>query len=134
MTTVIDDQVSVDDGITYKFRSPGVSEHAGYFTIIGVPDPIAFMLNSKEMKNFQWVTGLMTSWSRQIEDGAPIERIIADTKETFQPGGDYIIPDGTGRKVHSVVHHLGLILERHMIEVKKIYAQKLEEKTDAGNQ
>jgi len=127
LTEIIDDNVSVDDGITYKFRSPGVSDHAGYFTVIGVPDPIAFMLNSKEMESFQWITGLMTSWSRQLEDGAPISRIIADMKETFQPGGDYIIPDGSGRKVHSVVHHLGLILERHMIEVKKIYAQKLQE-------
>jgi len=127
VTEIIDDNVSVDDGITYKFRSPGVSEHAGYFTIIGVPEPVYFMLNSKEMKSFQWITGLMTSWSRQIAAGVPIDHLIDDMKDTFQPGGDYIIPDGTNRHVRSVVHHLGLILEKHLIEVKKVYAEKIKQ-------
>lgn len=76
------------------------------------------MINSKDMSSFQWITGLMTSWSRQIEAGVPIDNLINDMKNTFQPGGDYIIPDGSGRKAHSVVHHLGLILEQHIKELK----------------
>ena len=55
----------------------------------------------------------MTSISRQLESGTPVENIIKDMKETFDPGGSYIIPDGSGREAHSVVHHLGLILEQH---------------------
>jgi len=70
------------------------------------------------MNSFQWFVALMTSYSRQIESGIKIENVINDMKETFDPGGGYIIPDGTGRQVQSVVHHLGLILELHISGVK----------------
>ena len=99
---------------TYKFRSPGISEHAAYFTIVGDDKPEAFFINSKEMQSFQWIIALMTSYSRQLQAGTPIEDIINDMKETFDPGGSYIIPDGSGREVHSVVHHMGLLLEQHV--------------------
>jgi len=101
-------------GKTYKLQSPGISDHAAYFTIAGEPDPEIFFFNSKEMESFQWIVGKMTDMSRLIEAGVPIEEIINDMKETFDPGGAYIIPDGSGRKVNSVVHHLGLILEKHI--------------------
>ncbi len=99
--------------ITYKLRAPGVSEHAIYFTIVG-DKPDALFINSKSMESFQWITALMTSYSRQIDSGASINNIINDMKETFNPDGSYIIPDGSGRKVHSLVHHLGLILDEHI--------------------
>ena len=103
-----------DDNATSKFRSPGISDHAGYFTIVGdIGKPEAFFINSKEMESFQWIIALMTSYSRQLQSGTPVAEIINDMKETFDPGGAYIIPDGSGREVHSVVHHLGLILEQH---------------------
>ena len=94
---------------TYKLRAPGISDHAIYFTIAG----IWLFINSKEMESFQWISALMTSFSRQLESGIPVENIIKDMKETFDPGGSYMIPDGSGREAHSVVHHLGLILEQH---------------------
>jgi len=115
----VDDQLlhhGVSPSTTYKFKSPGVSDHSGYFTIVGCPEPLSFFLNSKEMRSFQWVTALMTSWSRQLSAGVPVEEIIRDMKNTFHPGGSYVIPDGTGRMVNSVVHHLGLILEKHIKE------------------
>jgi len=96
---------------TYKLRAPG--DHAAYFTIAGEP-PEMFFFNSKSMEGFQWITGKMTDMSRLLEAGVSIEKVIEDMCETFQPGGDYIIPDGTGRRAHSVVHHLGLILEQHI--------------------
>jgi len=99
--------------ITYKLRAPGVSEHAIYFTIVG-DKPDALFINSKSMESFQWITALMTSYSRQIDSGTNINSIINDMKETFNPDGSYIIPDGSGRKVHSLVHHLGLILDGHV--------------------
>jgi len=98
---------------TYKLKAPQVSDHAIYFTIVGDPEPEAFFINSKEMDSFQWITALMTSYSRQLKAGAFIEEIINDMKETFDPNGSYDIPDGSGRTVRSVVHHLGLILEEH---------------------
>lgn len=106
------------NGATYKLRSPGISDHAAYFTIAGEP-PERFFFNSKEMESFQWIVGKMTDMSRMIEAGIPIEAVISDMKETFDPGGDYIIPDGSGRKVNSVVHHLGLILEQHIAAHKQ---------------
>lgn len=100
---------------TYKVKVPDdISEHSAYFIIVGEPSPKMFFFNSKEMASFQWIVGKMTDMSRLIEAGVPIENIINDMKETFDPGGSYIIPDGTGRKVNSVVHHLGLILEQHI--------------------
>ena len=104
------------ESTTYKLKAPGITEHAIYFTIAGKPDPVMFFLNSKEMESFQWIIALMTSYSRQIEARIPISGIIDDMKKTFDPGGSYIIPDGTGREVHSVVHHLGLILDQHIQE------------------
>jgi len=101
------------DGKTYKLRAPGISEHAAYFTIAGNP-PELFFLNSKEMESFQWIVALMTSYTRQLRVGIDIKTIIEDMKRTFDPGGAYIIPDGSGRQVNSLVHHLGLILEQHI--------------------
>lgn len=101
---------------TYKLKSPGISDHAGYFTIAGEGSSIELFLNSKEMGSFQWIIALMTSYSKQISYGVPIQEVVDDMKEVFDPNGSYIIPDGTGRKVNSVVHHLGLILEEHLVK------------------
>jgi len=105
------------DSVTYKLRTPGISEHAIYFTIVGSLIPEAFFINSKEMHSFQWVTALMTSYSLLLKTGTSIDVIIKDMKNTFDPNGAYIIPDGTNREAHSVVHHLGLILEQHCNKV-----------------
>ena len=102
--------------ITYKLSTPGISEHSIYFTIVGGKEPEAFFVNSKEMNSFQWVTALMTSYSRQLECGVEIQDIISDMKDTFDPNGKYIIPDGSGREAHSVIHHLGIVLEHHVNE------------------
>lgn len=99
---------------TYKLRAPGISEHALYFTVVGVPVPEAFFINSKELESFQWITALMESYSRQLKLGADVRDIIADMCRTFDPNGEYVIPDGSGRKACSVVHHLGLVLEGHV--------------------
>ena len=99
---------------TYKLRAPGITNHAIYFTIVGNDKPEAFLINSKEMISFQWITALMTSYSKQLRNGTSVNEIINDMKQTFDPRGSYIIPDGTNREVNSVVHHLGLILEQHV--------------------
>ena len=72
---------------TYKLKADGVSDHAMYFIIVGDP-PVAFFLNSKEMNSFEQM------------------------KEVFSPNGSYFIPGGI--KVNSIVHHLGLTLEKHI--------------------
>ena len=103
---------------TYKLRIPGEDEQVVYFTILGDHTPEAFFINSKSMGNFQWITALMTAYSRQLKSTGDINGIISDMKNTFDPQGKYIIPDGTGREANSIVHHLGLVLEKHMDELK----------------
>lgn len=120
----------VDDShpsATYKIKTPDhISEHAGYFTIVGEFEPESFFLNSKEMGAQQWVTALMTSYTHQMRAGVPIEDIIHAMKTSFSPDGSYFIPlvsksdpdplvrSLAGIEVHSIIHHLGLVLERHM--------------------
>lgn len=101
---------------TYKFRTL-TSDKALYFTIVGDPDPIAFFINSKEMKSFQWISALMISYTRMYLSGVSIESIIEDMKLTFDPKGKYFI-DGSGKEVNSLVHHLGLIIETHITQSK----------------
>ena len=99
---------------TYKIKLPDhISTHAVYFTIVGYP-PTSFFVNCKSMESFQWITALMTGISRQVAAGVDIEKIVIDMKETFDPGGSYFLEDGTGREVNSLVHHLGLIIERYI--------------------
>lgn len=98
--------------MTYKLKVPeDLSKHAIYFTVAG--NNKLFFINCKSMDSFQWISSLMTSWSRSIEAGVDIEDIIKDTKETFDPNGSYTIP-GTDIKVNSILHHVGLILELHI--------------------
>ena len=99
---------------TYKLKHNG-SDCAMYFTIVNDDDGhvTAMFINSKEMKEFQWITALMTSYSRQLNNGVGIDSVISDMKETFDPNGTYY-PPGLGQKVNSLVHHLGLILESHV--------------------
>jgi len=104
---------------TYKIKpSDNISKHAIYFTVVGIPEPEAFFINCKEMGSFQWISALMTSYSREIRAGVPVKKVISDMKETFDPKGTYFIEDGSGREVHSIVHHLGLLLEEHCNESK----------------
>lgn len=98
--------------ITYTIKMPeDISKHTIYFTIVG--NNKMFFINCKSMDSFQWITNLMTSWSRSIENGVELEDIITDAKETFDPNGSYIIP-GTNIHVNSILHHIGLILELHI--------------------
>jgi len=99
---------------TYKLRQ-NASEHSVYFTIVDSDNShvTAMFVNSKEMNHFQWVTALMTSYSRQLNSGVDVELIISDMKETFDPCGSYH-PPGFGQKVNSLIHHMGLILESHI--------------------
>jgi len=101
------------NNVTYKLKQL-TSDHAIYFTIVDKEECVtAMFVNSKEMDNFQWVTALMTSYSRQLNSGVSVELIVSDMKETFDPNGSYF-PPGFGQKVNSLIHHLGLILESHV--------------------
>lgn len=99
---------------TFKIKPPDdVSRHSAYFTIVGGNEPGSFFFNSKDMRSFQWITLSMTLMSRLIEKGATVDELIEILEETFQPGGDYVIP-GSNVRVNSVVHHLAICLKEHL--------------------
>jgi len=70
---------------TYKLRTPS-SPHAIYFTITRCGGVVTgLFVNSKEMGSHEWVTALMTSYVRQINQGRSVQEVITDMKETFYP-------------------------------------------------
>jgi len=109
--------------ITYKLViDPNITPYAVYFTVSSDPESgkiNGLFVNSKEMTSFQWVTALMTSYVRQLNAGIELQAVIQDMKETFAPGGSYIIPSTGGIRATSIVHHLGLVLERYSETVCK---------------
>jgi len=100
---------------TYKFRAPEISDFPFYFTIAGGTSPEGLFINSKQLNEFQWITALLESYYRQLRAGIPVEDVIHDMCHTFDPNGSYHAK-GFG-EVKSVVHHMGLILKRHVEEV-----------------
>lgn len=103
---------------TYKFKHRD-SNHAVYLTLVFEGNQVtSIFVNSKEMIAFQWITALMTSYSRQLRSGTPLSEIIADMKETFDPNGAYHLEDGSGREVNSVLHHIGLIIEDNVLNAR----------------
>lgn len=111
------EEFPAEENSTYKFKADGVSDHAIYFTIVGKPKPIWFFVNSKEMESFQWVVALMASYSTQLKLGADIRNIIEDMKESAQPNGSYMSKEFG--LVHSILNHLGLLLEKHLDNIGK---------------
>lgn len=96
---------------THKLRVQG-SDFAVYLTVCRDPvsgDVCGIFVNSKAMESFQWITALMTSYTRLLAAGVPLQDILSDMKETFDPHGDYLVPKRG--KVNSVVHHMALVIE-----------------------
>jgi hypothetical protein len=101
-------RVTKKESATYKFRTP-TGNNAYYFTIAGD----WMFLNSKELNDIKWIVPLLCSYSEHLKDGKPVSHIVSRMKESFDPSGGYIIPDGSGIEVNGMVHHLGILLERH---------------------
>ena len=124
------------NGKTYKIKPP-IIEEAVYITINdaevdGQLRPIEVFINSKHMESFQWIsctTRLLSASFRQ--DGPFPDFIIGELLETFDPKGAYFIP-GTGKKVNSIVAHIGMILEEHCKEIGLLPVKKKKEEQD-GN-
>jgi len=99
--------------ITYKLKLPDdVSIAAVYFT---VTKKHGFFINCKVMDNFMLYTALMTQFSRRLQEGGDIRNIIEDMKKSSDPKGGYMTKEG---KVNGLIHHLGLVLEKHADLVK----------------
>lgn len=106
---------------TYKLKASNLDASI-YFTIVYGDSSIdAMFVNSKEMSSFQWVTALMTAYTKLMKAGCPVEQIIKDMEETFDPNGSYLVfgkkdDDGNQVTANSIIHHLGMILKEHVNE------------------
>ena len=105
-------------GCTYKLSTP-LSEHSLYITINdrvidGQRIPFELFINSKEMKNFQWIVALTRVMSAVFRKGGEINFLIDELKSVFDPAGGSFI---RGRYVPSLVAQIGEVIEQHLIEI-----------------
>lgn len=113
----------VSESFSYEFKIDSkITESPINLTITNKDYvPNAFFINTKEIINFQWIIALMTSYSRYINLGKNrcqriklFVQIIEDMKETFDPNGRYYTEGKNSQEVNSVIHHFGLIFEKHL--------------------
>lgn len=99
-------------------------EQALYLTVNdGLVDdvlrPVEIFINSKDMRNFEWVSALTRLLSAQLQlPGAFPRFVLEELKDAHDAHGGYFVPGGGGAKVASIVAHVGLILEKHCRELK----------------
>ena len=111
-------------GKTYKI-TPAIMDEADYITVnAGLSDeelrPVAIFINSKDMRNFEWVSAMTRLISAQFQQPGPFPKfVIEEMKDSHDANGGYFLQGGGG-KVASVVAHVGLILEKHCKELKLI--------------
>jgi ribonucleoside-diphosphate reductase alpha chain len=104
--------------VVYKIK-PG--EHAYYITIsnivlnAGTPDetvrPYEIFINTKDMRDFQWIAALSRMISAVMRKGGDISFAIEELKATFDPSGGTWVD---GAYVPSTVAYIGMVIERHL--------------------
>jgi hypothetical protein len=109
---------------TYRLKTP-LSEQALYITIgditlhPGTPDevrrPFEIFINCKAMEHFQWIVALTRITSAVFRMSENVDFLINELKEVFDPRGGYW---QKGRLVPSLVAEIGMVIERHVQELK----------------
>ena len=103
-------------GTTYKIK-PATQSHALYLTINdsvgddGVVTPFEIFINSKNMEHFQWIVALTRLISAVFRKGGDVTFLIEELKSVFDPNGGYWLK---GQYYHSVVAHIGAVIEQHL--------------------
>ena len=127
-------------GSTYKIKAPA-SAQAIYITINDVilnagtiheeRRPFEIFINSKEMKNFQWIVGFTRVMSGVFRKGGDVTFLVDEMTQVFDPQGGYFIPGSQGVWVNSVVAHMGLKLKDHLTLIGMIKPQELDKHQQA---
>ena len=109
------------EGSTYKRRYPN-SDAALYITINDITEtrdgkevkrPREILLNSKDMKHYQWTVCLTRVMSAVMRQGGDCSFLAEELKNVFDPGsGGFHMGD---RFVPSVVADIGNTIEEHLI-------------------
>lgn len=117
-------------GETYKIVTP-LSEHSLYVTINnavinGKTVPAEIFINSRDMKNFQWITSLTRMISAIFRTGGDVTFVLEELKSTYDPNGGYL---KRGVYVPSLVAEVGLVLEHHFKKYGIIESEVMDETT-----
>jgi ribonucleoside-diphosphate reductase alpha chain len=112
-------------GQTYKIRWPE-SEHALYITLNDIIQdgrrrPFEVFINSKNMEHYAWTVALTRMISAVFRRGGDVSFVVEEMKAVFDPrGGAWM----GGKYVPSLLAAIGDVIERHMIEIGFLPAQK----------
>jgi hypothetical protein len=73
--------------------------------------PFEIFLNSKGMKNFQWITALTRLISAVFRRGGDLTFMLEELNSVADPNGGYLARGG--KYIPSLVAEIGLIIEEH---------------------
>jgi ribonucleoside-diphosphate reductase alpha chain len=110
-------------GRTYKLRWPD-SDHAIYVTVNDIIQeghggdqrrrPFEVFINSKNMEHYAWTVALTRMISAVFRRGGDVSFVVEELKAVFDPrGGQWM----NGRYVPSLLAAIGEVIERHMVEI-----------------
>jgi ribonucleoside-diphosphate reductase alpha chain len=112
-------------GATYKLRWPE-SEHAIYITINDIIQdgrrrPFEVFINSKNMEHYPWTVALTRMISAVFRRGGDVSFVVDELKAVFDPrGGQWV----GGKYIPSILAAIGDVIERHMINIGFLPAEK----------
>jgi len=121
-------------GSSYKIK-PAVSEHAMYITVNDTilnagtiheeRRPFEIFINSKNMKDFQWVVALTRLISAVFRKGGDVTFLVDELLQVFDPQGGYFLPGG--KFMPSVVAQIGLTIKNHLTTIGLLKEEELDE-------
>ena len=124
-------------GATYKIKVP-TEDHALYMTINDiilnegteheVRRPFEIFINSKDMKNFQWVVALTRVMSAVFRKGGDMEFLVEELRSVFDPNGGYF---DKGNYVPSLIAKIGMNIEKHLLMIGMIDEKEMSDTTKA---
>lgn len=120
------DRAAVLPGFTYKLKWPD-SDHAIYITINDIERdgrrvPFEIFINSKNMEHYAWTVALTRMISAVFRRGGDVSFIVDELKAVFDPrGGQWM----QGRYVPSLLAAIGAVIERHMVDIGFLPAERL---------
>ena len=118
------------EGRTYKLKTP-LSSSSMYLTMNDivlnkgtaheVRRPFEIFINSKEMRNYQWVVSLTMLLSAIYRKGGDVTFILDELKSVFDPNGGYLTKGGY---VPSLVAEIGLVIEEHFKYIGLVHIEE----------
>jgi len=124
-------------GFTYKVKG-GSMQDAYYITINNDDEgkPAEIFINTKDTKNFQWVTSLMRMMSAVFRRADDVAFMIEELKATADPSGGVgfmkVVGMDKPKFIASIPAAIGYVLEHHVKEPVQAVVQEPVEVIEEG--